>query len=84
MVAGRQFMPGVGALVRVRSLRPVLAPVGSIVSVSKAEAVALIALGNAELLRDDGPGTSTPPPGKYFRSDVTAEARHGNARKDRR
>jgi hypothetical protein len=83
MTAGRQFMPGVGALVRVRSLRAVFAPVGAERSVSKGEAVALVALGNAELIRDDGPGSATPTPGKYLRSDLTAEGRHGPARKSR-
>lgn len=62
-------MPNVGACVRVRSLRRVFAPVGRVVTVTKAEAAALIALGNAEAVRDDSPGSVD----TYARRDMRAE-----------
>jgi hypothetical protein len=58
--------------VRVRALKRVLAPVGTELTVSKAEAAALVAMGNAEIVSG----------GTYERSDMRADG--GVARKHRR
>jgi len=64
--------------VRVRALRAVLAPIGSELLVSRQEAAALVAMGNAEIC-----GAEPAETGTYNRRDMVAEGTNGAPRKTR-
>jgi hypothetical protein len=78
----KNISPGTAAHVRVRSLSKVFAPVGKEVMVTRDESVALVALGNAALVRDDAPGSARSE--GYERADIRAkENDRGYSRKSR-